>query len=160
MLSELSPNEMGLVNAYEMPHVGIGEAVIYHPHGIRDRQRQSIGFVIRCAARNVTLRDATGKLRQHVGHVDDPLVRFSADHREDGAWEFTESAARLRELEERVEAMEEVSPTVESKREQGLERARYLITQEGMSIAEAAKKVRYMGVKIEDVEAMTLPKAL
>ena len=77
---------------FEMPEVAIGTPVTFYANGMVEGTEPRIGFVVRLSrsGRNLVLRAAGGGYYESVRHIDDPKLLLNSDHRENGAWDFTE----------------------------------------------------------------------
>ena len=80
------------INGFEMPDVALGTPVTFYLNGLRDGTEPRIGFVLRISrsGRNVVIRTAEGGHYESVRHINDPKLRINSDHRENGAWDFTD----------------------------------------------------------------------
>ena len=99
---------------FEMPEVVIGTPVTFYATGMVEGTEPRIGFVVRMSrsGRNLVLRAAGGGYYESVRHIDDPKLKINSDHRENGAWDFTEyhkdTKLAAAELAERLNRIEEV----------------------------------------------------
>ena len=77
---------------FVMPEVVVGTPVTYYPTGMIEGSDVRVGFIIRISrsGRNVVVRTADGGHFESVRHIDDPKLKLNVDHREAGAWDFTE----------------------------------------------------------------------
>ena len=94
-----------------MPKVAAGTAVIFYPTGRRD-SHVTVAFLVRTSrtGRNVMLKTVDGLVYDAVRHVSDPKLEINSDHRENGAWDFTDEYKLMRDsyrdVLARVEALE------------------------------------------------------
>lgn len=99
---------------FEMPEVVIGTPVTFYATGMVAGTEPRIGFVVKMSrsGRNLVLRAAGGGYYESVRHIDDPKLKINADHRENGAWDFTEyhkdSLMSAKALAKRLNRIEEV----------------------------------------------------
>jgi len=99
---------------FEMPEVAIGTPVTFYTTGMVAGTEPRIGFVVRMSrsGRNLVLRAAGGGYYESVRHIDDPKLKINSDHRENGAWDFTEyhksNEIAARALSKRLNRIEEV----------------------------------------------------
>lgn len=99
---------------FEMPEVAIGTPVTFYATGMVEGTEPRIGFVVRMSrsGRNLVLRAAGGGYYESVRHIDDPKLKINADHRENGAWDFTEyhkdTLMAAKALAKRLNRIEEV----------------------------------------------------
>ena len=109
---------------FEMPEVVIGTPVTFYTTGMVAGTEPRIGFVVRMSrsGRNLVLRAAGGGYYESVRHIDDPKLKINSDHRENGAWDFTEyhketklAAATLDERLSRIEDVMGVGKPIEEK---------------------------------------------
>ena len=84
---------------FDMPEVDEGTPVAYYPNGKRDTSFPQLGFVIRISrsGRNLMLRTADGQVFDAVRHLEDPKLRINSDHRENGAWDYTDHYKKERD---------------------------------------------------------------
>ena len=111
---------------FEMPEVVIGTPVTFYTTGMVEGTEPRIGFVVRMSrsGRNLVLRAAGGGYYESVRHIDDPKLKINADHRENGAWDFTEyhkdtlmAAKALAKRLNRIEEVMGLSGPIEEKEE-------------------------------------------
>jgi len=111
---------------FEMPEVVIGTPVTFYTTGMVSGTEPRIGFVVRMSrsGRNLVLRAAGGGYYESVRHIDDPKLKINSDHRENGAWDFTEyhkdalmSAKALAKRLNRIEEVMGLSGPIEEKAE-------------------------------------------
>jgi len=99
---------------FEMPEVAIGTPVTFYANGMESGTEPRIGFVVRLSrsGRNLVLRAAGGGYYESVRHINDPKLQINSDHRENGAWDFTEYHKSLetsrKALAKRLNRIEEV----------------------------------------------------
>ena len=99
---------------FEMPEVAIGTPVTFYTTGMVAGTEPRIGFVVRMSrsGRNLVLRAAGGGYYESVRHIDDPKLKINSDHRENGAWDFTEyhkdTLMAAKALAKRLNRIEEV----------------------------------------------------
>jgi hypothetical protein len=86
---------------FDMPIISEGTPVAFFPNGRRDNSVPRMGFVIRISrsGRNLMLRTADGAIYDAVRHLGDPKLKINSDHRENGAWDYTDHYKK--ELSER-----------------------------------------------------------
>jgi|TARA_R110002110_G_scaffold117190_1_gene289739 hypothetical protein len=86
---------------FDMPEVDEGTPVSYYPNGKRDTSFPRLGFVVRISrsGRNLMLRTSDGQIFDAVRHLSDPKLRINVEHRENGAWDYTDHYKK--ELSER-----------------------------------------------------------
>ena len=97
-----SPTQEQIIS-FEMPKVKVGTAVIFYPTG-RSDSRLTVAFMVRVSrtGRNVMLKTVDGLVYDAVRHVTDPKLDINSDHRENGAWDFTEEYKRLEENHQEI----------------------------------------------------------
>jgi hypothetical protein len=99
---------------FEMPEVVIGTPVTFYANGMVEGTEPRIGFVVKMSrsGRNLVLRAAGGGYYESVRHIDDPKLKINSDHRENGAWDFTEyhkdALMSAKALAKRLNRIEEV----------------------------------------------------
>ena len=99
---------------FEMPEVVIGTPVTFYANGMVEGTEPRIGFVVKMSrsGRNLVLRAAGGGYYESVRHIDDPKLKINSDHRENGAWDFTEyhkdALMSAKALSKRLSRIEEV----------------------------------------------------
>jgi len=99
---------------FDMPIVSEGTPVAFFPKGRRDNSVPRMGFVIRISrsGRNLMLRTADGAIFDAVRHLGDPKLRINSDHRENGAWDYTDHHKRetkeREDLKNRLARIEDV----------------------------------------------------
>jgi hypothetical protein len=105
------PTQDQILN-FEMPTIKVGAPVSFYPTGQAEGQYPQLAFVVRISrsGRNVMLRNVNGQINEAVRNIEDPKLQLNSDHRENGAWDFTDEEKRIRtdreELLERVERLE------------------------------------------------------
>jgi len=105
-----SPTQEQILS-FQMPKVEVGTALAFYPAG-RPNAHSTVGFLVRISrtGRNVMLKTVDGLVYDAVRHVEDPKLEINSDHRENGAWDFTDEHKRLeknrQELVERIERLE------------------------------------------------------
>ena len=99
---------------FTMTKPNVGQSVMWYPSGNKSRNGE-MAFVLEAKHRTILIQRASGVCMETVRHVDDPKLKLSEDHRESGAWDFTdddkqkvEHAKRLTKLEERMAMLEEL----------------------------------------------------
>lgn len=94
---------------FVMPIVGVGDTVVWFPDGDR-HAGESMAQIVSVYAGSVDLilqtRDLTLR-KWGVHHIDDPIVQRSPDVRRNGAWGLSAQTKKLRELESRLEQLED-----------------------------------------------------
>jgi len=87
---------------FDMPEVDEGTPISYYANGKRDTSFPRLGFVIRISrsGRNLMLRTSDGHIFDAVRHLDDPKLRINSDHRENGAWDYTDHYKKERDARE------------------------------------------------------------
>jgi hypothetical protein len=95
--------------AYVMPQVHRGQAVLFYPNGLVNESQATIGYVTLVGRTSIEL-NAHGMLKETVCHVSDPLLKENIHVRKCGAWDFSRADKvlnqRLEELELKVAALE------------------------------------------------------
>ena len=88
---------------YVMPHVDVGQKVLYFRYGERDPKYTYVGYVIDRKTGTVKIKTVDGGLFGAVRHVDDPRNRESEEARKDnGAWDYTDDEKGERLFKEEV----------------------------------------------------------
>lgn len=106
-----SPTQDQIIS-FEMPKVKVGTPVSFHPTGRDEGTHPQLAFVVRISrtGRNIMLRNVNGGINESVRHVDDPKLEINSDHREGGAWDFTDEYKRIKgersEILSRIERLE------------------------------------------------------
>jgi len=105
-----SPTQEQIIS-FEMPKVKAGTAVLFYPTGRAD-SHLTVAFLVRTSrtGRNVMLKTVDGHVYDAVRHVTDPKLDINSDHRENGAWDFTDEHKQTRkecaEILSRIERLE------------------------------------------------------
>lgn len=108
---------------YIMPTVRTGQAITYYDPSLADA-RKVIGFVtkINRTRRTISVNlPFSGGNFDLVRHVSDPKLHESPEHRENGAWDYSEESRemmrRFSDMEKRIADLEEclMSDTREQK---------------------------------------------
>ncbi len=84
-------------DAFEMPKPTKGSAVLWYPHGQKSESPET-GFILKIGHRNLVVMLGSGVAKETVRHIDDPKLLMGVSQRENGAWDFTDEAKLLREL--------------------------------------------------------------
>jgi hypothetical protein len=98
---EVRQQQNELVKAFTMPKACRGQAVTWYPSGAKSSAAET-AFVLEVGKRNVVLQRASGLAIASVRHIDDPKLQLSAEQRESGAWDFTDEAKQMLELQKIV----------------------------------------------------------
>lgn len=97
---------------YQMPHTAPGEIVRYFTDPSGDPSTASAAIVVRVSGRSVELRVETSEGRNarvyDVCHIHDPILEQNENRRGNGAWDYTESKLQLQDLQDRLDALEEM----------------------------------------------------
>lgn len=87
------------IQAFQMPKIEPGMTVVYYQPYQLDAAKPTIGFVVEVSQRNIRVYvPVNGLIRDGVRHIDDPRLRINADHRENGAWDYTARDLELNAL--------------------------------------------------------------
>lgn len=82
------------IAAFEQPEVRVGQIVLFYRYGQRGRSPQMapyLGFVQKVNRRTIEVYTTTGQRFDGVRHLADPKLRLEqAEHRENGAWDYTD----------------------------------------------------------------------
>ena len=81
------------VREYTMPEVYRGMPVIWYRNGsVHNLKDMTVGFIIKFTPAHVTLLLPEFRVsrRDAVPHISDPRLKLGVDHRENGAWDYTE----------------------------------------------------------------------
>ncbi len=104
------------VQSYNMPEVKRGMPVVWYPQGqIGSIWKMALVEKAQSGRSNVTLfvGGTHVPIRDAVPHVSDPRLKLGPDHREMGAWDYTEeyldNQKKLEEFEKRLTALEKGS---------------------------------------------------
>ena len=111
---------------FEMPEISEGTPVSFLPNGRRDNSVPRLGFAIRISrsGRNLMIRTADGQVYDAVRHLDDPKLRINSEHRENGAWDYTDHYKKeLSEREDMKNRLARIEDVLDDKKGLGSYRA-------------------------------------
>jgi hypothetical protein len=94
---------------FVMPLVSPGDTVVWYVDGDRHAGEQ-MASVLSVYGNSLDLLVQTRDMplrKWSVHHVDDPIFKTAADVRRNGGWGLSAQAKKLRELETRLEALED-----------------------------------------------------
>lgn len=137
------------INAFKMPPIAQGKPVAFYPQGLRNSQKPSVGFVVSCFDRTVTVSiPETSQKHAAVRHIDDPKLRLNAAQRENGAWDFCDAdkqeAAERQEFLSRLQKLERTVTALTVGHAKTGE-----VQEKGASINDLRSEAKSLGIEVE-----------
>ena len=116
MNATLSEAEVERLEAFKMPRPMLGQQVLWRKHA-SPTEDPEIGFVLKAGARSIRLQTASGMIVDTVRHMSDPKLQLNEHQRENGAWEFPESAGLGERVAKLESTLDQLAAQVKSFRE-------------------------------------------
>lgn len=109
-------NKMMVMTQFDMPPIGVGDAVVYYPHGDTESGDEVIAFVREVGDRTIAIQ-CIGHIGQDgVRHKNDPQLEQVEELREAGVWDYTDGykamLATIANFRQEIEQLREMVVTL------------------------------------------------